>query len=61
MMTVLLYVLVLIALVLLVLFIIAARRPDQFAVRRAADIRAPADRVFALINDFRQWPKWSPW
>ena len=61
MLIVLLYILVLIALVLLVLFIIAARRPDEFVVRRSADIRAPADRIFALINDFRQWPKWSPW
>ena len=61
MLIVLLYVLVFIALVLLLLFIIAARRPDEFAVRRTADIRAPADKVFGLINDFRQWPKWSPW
>lgn len=61
MLIVLLYILVLVALVLLLLFIIAARRPDEFAVRRSADIRAPADKVFSLINDFRQWPKWSPW
>lgn len=61
MLILLLYILVLIALVLLLLFIIAARRPDEFAARRSADIRAPADKVFALINDFRQWPKWSPW
>jgi uncharacterized protein YndB with AHSA1/START domain len=61
MLIVLLYILVFLALVLLLLFIIAARRPDEFAVRRTADIRAPADKVFGLINDFRQWPKWSPW
>lgn len=61
MLIVLLYVLVLIALVLLLLFIIAARRPDEFVVRRSADIRSPAETIFALINDFRQWPKWSPW
>lgn len=61
MLLVLLYVLVLIALLLLLLFIIAARRPDEFAVRRTADIRAPDSKVFSLINDFRQWPKWSPW
>lgn len=61
MLVVLLYILVLIALVLFALFIIAARRPDDFAIRRSADIRAPADGVFALINDFRQWPRWSPW
>lgn len=61
MLILLLYVLVFIALILLLLFIIAARRPDEFAVRRSADIRAPADKVFSLINDFREWPKWSPW
>ena len=61
MLILLLYLLVLIALVLLLLFIIAARRPDEFAVRRSADIKAPADKVFSLIDDFRQWPKWSPW
>lgn len=61
MLVVLLYVLVFIALLLLLVFIIAARRPDEFSVRRTADIRAPADTVFGLINDFRQWPKWSPW
>lgn len=61
MLVVLLYVLVLVALVLLLLFIIAARRPDEFSVKRSIDIRAPADKVFGLINDFGQWPKWSPW
>jgi len=60
-MNVVLYVLLFIALVLLILFVIAARRPDRFVVRRTADIRAPTDRVFALIDDFRQWPRWSPW
>jgi hypothetical protein len=61
MLIVLLYVLVFIALVLLLLLVIAARRPDEFAVRRTADIRASDSKVFSLINDFRQWPKWSPW
>lgn len=60
-MILLLYVLVFIALILLLLFIFAARRPDEFSVRRTTDIRAPAEAIFALINDFRQWPKWSPW
>lgn len=61
MLIVLLYVLVLVALVLLLLFIIAARRPDEFSVHRSMDMRAAPARVFALIDDFRQWPKWSPW
>jgi uncharacterized protein YndB with AHSA1/START domain len=52
-----LIVLVLIAAVL----IYAATRPDDFEVRRETDIVAPPQKVFALLNDFGQWVKWSPW
>jgi uncharacterized protein YndB with AHSA1/START domain len=41
--------------------IYAATRPDAFTVQRAATIKAPAQRVFPLINDFHNWPSWSPW
>jgi uncharacterized protein YndB with AHSA1/START domain len=61
MLTALLYILFAIALVLLLLFILAARRPDEFSVRRSIDIAAPAETIFPLINDFRAWPRWSPW
>ena len=40
---------------------LAAMKPDTFSVRRATPIKAPPDKVFALINDFRQWGQWSPW
>jgi hypothetical protein len=30
-------------------------------VQRATSIKAPADRIFPLINDFRQWRSWSPY
>lgn len=36
-------------------------RPDRFRIERSAVIEAPADVVFALINDLREWPRWSPW
>ena len=39
----------------------AATKPDTFRVQRAADIKAPPEKVFALINDFKQWGAWSPW
>ena len=39
----------------------AALKPDAFEIRREAVIGAPPERVFALINDFANWPKWSPW
>jgi uncharacterized protein YndB with AHSA1/START domain len=39
----------------------AATKPDTFRVQRAAGIKAPPGKVFALINDFKAWPAWSPW
>jgi uncharacterized protein YndB with AHSA1/START domain len=39
----------------------AATRPDTFRIERKATIKAPPERVFALINDFQRWGAWSPW
>ncbi|MDB5553592.1 MAG: polyketide cyclase [Rhizobium sp.] len=61
MLTVLLYIVVILLAVALVVVTFASTRPNDFSVKRSAEIKAPADTVFALINDFRQWPKWSPW
>lgn len=41
--------------------IFAATKPDTFRVQRTASIKAPPEKVFALINDFNQWGTWSPW
>lgn len=41
--------------------IFAATKPDVFQVRRTAHIKAPPEKVYALINDFKQWAAWSPW
>ena len=38
----------------------AATRPDDFRVQRSATIKAPPEKIFPFINDFRQWPIWSP-
>ena len=38
-----------------------ATRPDEFRVERSTLIQAPAEAVFAKVNDFHQWPQWSPW
>ncbi|MEY2862139.1 MAG: hypothetical protein RL392_2597 [Pseudomonadota bacterium] len=39
----------------------AATRPDSFRVERSTRINASPDKIFALISDFHQWEKWSPW
>jgi uncharacterized protein YndB with AHSA1/START domain len=41
--------------------IFAATRPDTFRVQRATSIKAPPERIFALISDFQRWGSWSPW
>lgn len=39
----------------------AATKPDTFTVQRTATIKAPPEKIFALINDFRSWGQWSPY
>lgn len=36
-------------------------QPDSFVVRREAVIDAPPRKVFAAINNLRNWESWSPW
>jgi uncharacterized protein YndB with AHSA1/START domain len=52
---------VVLAVALAILLILAATKPDTFSVRRAAVVEAPPEKIFPLINDFRQWGSWSPW
>lgn len=55
-------IIIIIAVVLIAaVFIFAAARPDTFRIQRRASITTPPDKVFALINDFHNWGKWSPW
>lgn len=35
--------------------------PNTFRVQRSATMKAPPEKIFPLINDFHQWPSWSPW
>jgi uncharacterized protein YndB with AHSA1/START domain len=42
------------------LLIYAATKPDTFRLQRSATIAAPPEKVFALINDLRQFNTWNP-
>lgn len=44
-----------------VLVAFAATRPPVFEVRRTALIKAPPEKIFALIDDLRGWRAWSPY
>jgi uncharacterized protein YndB with AHSA1/START domain len=43
------------------MLIYAATKPDAFRVERSIVIKAPAEKIFPLINDLHQWEPWSPW
>jgi len=52
---------VILAVAIAAVLILAVTKPNSFSVQRATSIKAPADRIFALINDFHQWGTWSPY
>ncbi len=43
------------------ILIYAATRPDAFRVQRSVSIKAPPDKIYALIDDLRLWSGWSPY
>jgi uncharacterized protein YndB with AHSA1/START domain len=44
-----------------IFIVVVATRPADFSVTRSGTITAPPATVFALVNDFHNWEKWSPW
>ena len=52
---------IVIAVVVVGVLVVAAKRPDSFAVQRSAQVRAAPAAIYPLIADFREWPRWSPW
>src|SRR5262245_54898034 len=41
--------------------IYAATKPDSFRVERTVAMKAPADKIFVIINDLKALPTWSPY
>jgi uncharacterized protein YndB with AHSA1/START domain len=52
---------VVLAVAIAIVLILAATKPDTFSVQRTLNVRAPAEKIFPLINDFHQWGSWSPY
>ena len=52
---------VILAIALAIVLVLAATKPNSFSVQRATSIKAPAEKIFPLINDFHQWGTWSPY
>jgi uncharacterized protein YndB with AHSA1/START domain len=52
---------IILAIVVAAILAFAATKPNTLRVLRTISIKAPADRIFPLINNFHQWTKWSPY
>ncbi len=39
----------------------ASTQPDEFRVQRSASIKAPPQKIFPYLNDFRRSVEWSPY
>ena len=46
---------------LVIVLVMAATKPDTFRIERATSIKAPPEKIFGLINDFRNFGSWSPY
>ena len=54
-------ILIALPLVIAALGTIVALQSSEFRVVRSAILSAPAQALFALVNDFHRWEAWSPW
>jgi hypothetical protein len=52
---------IILAIAIAIVLLLALTKPNTFAVQRAISIKAPAEKIFTLINDFHQWGTWSPY
>jgi polyketide cyclase/dehydrase/lipid transport protein len=50
-----------IAVIVVVFVVVVALQPAEFRIARTTAISAPAEAVFAQVNDFHKWVAWSPY
>jgi hypothetical protein len=54
-------ILIVIAVIVVSFVVIVALQPAEFHVARTATLAAPAEVVFAQVNELKKWEAWSPW
>ena len=54
-------ILIVLAVVIGVLAVVVVLQPAEFRVERSATMSAPAQVVFAQVDDLRKWEAWNPW
>ncbi len=61
MLKILLFFAVIVLLALAALLIFAATRPNRFRIERSVLVNSSPEKIFPLLNNFKQWEAWSPW
>lgn len=61
MLTAIIVIAIVLAVAVAAILILASTKPDTFRIERSAVINAPAEKIFSVLSDFRQWGGWSPW
>ena len=54
-------ILIVIAVLIAGVLVYAAMQPSTFHFERSAEIKAPPEKIYAVLNDFQQSPNWSPY
>lgn len=49
------------AFIALLLIVVVAGQSNEFVVSRQIKINAPAEQIFPLVNELRNWEAWNPW
>lgn len=53
-------ILIFICLLVAAILTFAALKPNTFHIHRAVIVNARPDKIFPLINDLHNWPRWAP-
>lgn len=54
-------ILIVLAVVVIIFAVVVAMQPSDFRIVRSATMSAPPSKIFVQVNDFHNWPAWSPW
>lgn len=54
-------ILLIIVLLVTVAAVFISLRPAEYTVSRSETVPRPPEAVFAMVNNFHEWEKWSPW
>jgi hypothetical protein len=54
-------IIILVVAALVTFLLVVVSKPNNFRMQRSLTINAPADVIYAHIDDFHKWQAWSPW